>query len=552
MKTVRGWVVCASGLASVAGAAPQDGTVVVIEGEAVAGVGNVTRVDAMSVADSGAWYVEADTDFADQDQDSVVVDAGGLLYREGQALPAPLGATIDNFDSVAFDDAGRVAWNLGLDGTAGLDDDSGVFLNDVLLVQEGGLVGAPRLDPGTTWRGFFEARFAGPQAVVVLASVDDPTIPTTVDRAFVRLDLDAGGALVGAQSLVAEGDLLPGQSFPVKDFDTAPHNFACNANGALLHHVEFEGDLDDAIFLDDVLLAKEGQPSPVPGRNWGFLASPEVALNGAGDWAFSVRLDGDVNTDAVIVRNGAIVAQEGDPHPDLPPGAVLDSFGTAPIALAENGELLWYASWDVGDGTTDEGWFIDDRLWVARSTATVGGAPLTDLASVQDAAAMSPSGRYVLLEGNRAAGENGAFLFDRAAGLSPIVECFDANPGVLAYVGGSTTIGWTLDLSLDSPGATLGSLVFLMLSPTPDPSGGECGLFLTGIGELLVDFLPPNFFILGIGVTSGSPLTTSLPLPNNPNLVGSSLYLQGLFGDTLDLFDPIDLTNGLRLDFQAR
>ena len=96
-----------------------------LEGDAVPGVGAITRIDNLAVNDLGEWLVEADTDNADTDADQVVIRDGSLYLREGDALADPAGATINTFDSINLNNQGHSGWNFFLSGTAGSGDDSG-------------------------------------------------------------------------------------------------------------------------------------------------------------------------------------------------------------------------------------------------------------------------------------------------------------------------------------------------------------------------------------------------------------------------------------------
>ena len=69
-------------------------TPLVLEGDSVPGVGLVTRIDNIAVNDNGEWIVEADTDNADTDADTVLLENGSLYLREGDALSFPFGASI--------------------------------------------------------------------------------------------------------------------------------------------------------------------------------------------------------------------------------------------------------------------------------------------------------------------------------------------------------------------------------------------------------------------------------------------------------------------------
>ena len=118
-------------------AAAQQITPLVLEGDAVIGVGNVTSIDNLAIHSAGDWYVEVDTDHANTDADGALLGPGGLVYREGQALPLPVGATLNSFDGVSLNASGHGGFNHFLSGTAGANDDSGVYWDDHLLVQEG-------------------------------------------------------------------------------------------------------------------------------------------------------------------------------------------------------------------------------------------------------------------------------------------------------------------------------------------------------------------------------------------------------------------------------
>ena len=67
-------------------------TPALLEGDAIAGSGNVTRIDNLAVNGSGQWIVECDTDLADTNMDQAVVKNGVLYLHEGSPLPAPAGA----------------------------------------------------------------------------------------------------------------------------------------------------------------------------------------------------------------------------------------------------------------------------------------------------------------------------------------------------------------------------------------------------------------------------------------------------------------------------
>src|SRR5690606_12669669 len=239
----------------------------------------------------------------------------------------------------------------------GTSDDSGVYYDTTLVIQEGDVATAPAFSAGTPYIGFFETKFNDTDQILIMASVDDPEIASTVDRALVIVDYDPATGAALQRVVAMEGDILPGQTERVDDFETGPHDFDFNAAGQTLFIADLAGstDFDGALYLDNTLLAQEGSPSPVSGRNWRSLGSAVVALNDAGQWAMRAQLDGDTSSGIVIVRGSDIIAQEGA----LVPGGGGDpftSFGTGPIGIDNSGAVYWYGSWPSGEAI-----FMDDQ-----------------------------------------------------------------------------------------------------------------------------------------------------------------------------------------------
>jgi hypothetical protein len=383
------------------------------DGDVVVGVGGVTSIDNVAVNESGQWILEVDTDNADTNVDGALVKDGSLLLQEGQALGLPVGASIDSFDTVNLDIGGHSGWNFFLAGTGGTTNDSGVYWDTTLLIQEGQLATALGFSAGTPYIGFFECKLSDTGTVLVMASVDDPLIASTVDRALVKLSVDPFGTLLGETLVFKEGDVLPGQSQPVTDWDTGPHGFALNDAGQVLHNADLAGDtaFNQALYLDGTLLAQKGFGSPVAGRNWLSLSSSKVDLTDAGEFVYTGSLDGDAATNTVIIRGTSVVAQEGDSPSDI--GAFqLTGFGSGPVELGANGNVLWFGDWDDPDTTRDTGLFLNSRLIVQEGVTQIGGVTILSLTGVQDGYALSDDGRYVLIEARLTGSIDGAFLID--------------------------------------------------------------------------------------------------------------------------------------------
>jgi hypothetical protein len=414
-------LVCLTSLSAVA-QPTIDITTLVLEGDSVPGVGNVTRIDNVAVNTPGDWYVEADTDFSNTDQDQVLLKNDALILREDDTLPLPEGARLDFFDSINLNSDGDSGWNLFLDGTQGTFDDSGIYFNTTLVIQESDTSTAEGFSPNTPYVGFFDAKMNGGNQVMIVASVDDPAISTTVDRAIVRLDLDSVGSLLSETVIAKEGDVLPGQTESITEFGTDPHESAFNEAGDILYIVELTGSTaeDEAIYLTDALIAQKGGPSPIDGRNYAFLSGRGNDLNNNGEYVFKARLDGDAASDVVLVKNDEVFKQEGETFPAIAPFQ-LESFGSnsGPVQIDDGSNVVWYGDWNDPNTNIDTGLFWNEHLIIQEGVTIIDGSILDEIANVSDAFMLSDGGGWLIFEGTLLGGINGAFLvsIDESSGV---------------------------------------------------------------------------------------------------------------------------------------
>jgi hypothetical protein len=403
-------------------------TPVVIEGDPVVlvnGTGFVRTLSALSVNDNGEWLVEVDTDWSNTDEDVAVVrgfQASPYITwaQESEALTSPPGATINWFDSLWLNNFSQVSMNMGLDGTSGSSDDSGVFFNKDLVIQEGSISTAPEFPGPTPYVGFFDTKMTDFDEILITASVDIPNVGTSVDRALVLATNPAGVPV--EKVIVQEGDELVTGRY-VEDLGTGPHATAILSDGRgekVMYVADLDGDstTDDLLCLYDgtatQVIAQEGGPSPVAGRVWATLSSAEVDLAGGSDFIYTGTLEGDPSTASVIIKNDVVFKQEGDAV--TTPGGTwsLTSFGTGPVFIGDSGDVVWYGDWDDPDTTRDTGLFINDDLVVQKGVTRikVGGSDLLleHIFGVSEALAMSGSGEWVLFRGRLEGGIDGAFL----------------------------------------------------------------------------------------------------------------------------------------------
>jgi len=358
-------------------------------------IGLATSFNGVAVNDAGVDLVEFDTDHADTNADVVVLRDGVLFAREND--PVGVGSVaVSSFDSININAAGNVAWN-NFFRNATTNTDSGIRFNNTLVLQEGTASTSPAFTPGTPYVGFFEVRGDDDNDFLVVASVDDPAIPTTVDRALVVFDYNPSTNTYTETVLWKEGDVLPGMTAAVSDFGTGPENISRSPNGQYtMFTVTSVGGATDSIYLNSTLIAQELQPSPIAGRNFRILTSQPVSVNNTGQYAFRATLDGDAGSDSVIFRGAEVIAQEGGEVPGVP-GFQFTSFGTGPIFVDSAGGVTWFGDWNDPDTTRDRGLFRDQQL-ILREGDVVDGETITNILGVSEGYNQSPDGRYVIVK----------------------------------------------------------------------------------------------------------------------------------------------------------
>lgn len=396
---------------------------IVLEGYNVPGVGNVPSgfgaSENLAVNNSGQWLVECDTDNADTTKDGVIVNGSGfslpplaLLLQQGQAVTLPAGASISSFDSATLNNSGNSSYNHSLANTGGTNSDSGVYFNNTLLIQESNISTAAGLSPNTPYIGFFETYINNANQTFVIASVDDSAIASTVDRALVRVDQGPFTETVYAK----EGDVYFG--FAAADFGTGPHTTAFNDSAQALYSVDTvdaNTATDGGVVRDDgttrTVLAREGSPSPVAGRNWGTLVGAAMDMNNSGAWAMRGDLDGATTDDSMIVRNGTdVIAREGSSLPAIGGVFTFASFGSGNVQISDGGDVFWVGDWNDPDTTKDVGIFMNDSLLVREGVTLVDGVLLQSISTVESNFRISDNGQWLVFEGTLANGLDGAFL----------------------------------------------------------------------------------------------------------------------------------------------
>jgi len=524
--------------------------VVVIEGDAVPGVGNVTYVYNLVVNGNGRCYVEVDTDNPSTTIDgAIVMDSAATLYlQEGQAIVSPdPGTTIDTFDSMWLNLSGNLSHNFDLAGTpGGTLDNSTFYFNTNWVCQEGDPVLWPGANPGTVYKSSYETRLANNDLMLMLGSCDDPTLGGTFDYYFATYDPSTGAHT----KLYMAGDPAPGTSLGEQFYNTTTSGscfastsdqFDFNNNGDLIFVGRLSGTTvttanDYGIWLNNTLLVREGDSlSWDPLRTWDYVSFAEVGINDNGDYVYHASFDGDTTTDYAIVKNGQKFKQEGDLFQGFP----IYSFSSGRVDISNHGDVLWYC--DTTDATSqDEFVCVNEKVLVQEGVTQVGNSTVTQLEGYSDTQRMSDDGRYYVIEvelkdNTTLVEQEGAILIDR--GPWEILGGEDAGSNGTPMLRGWGSLEPNAAATLDLMYAAPNSSAYVVVSlGAINQSPFKCG-------TLVPD---PS---VGIGFVRGPLLTDAdgnLSWTANPNLpTGTSIWAQYFIADA-GACDGYAISNAIR------
>lgn len=403
----------AAALASNASA--QSITPLVLEGDVIPGVGNVTFIDNLAINDNGEWTVEVRTDNPNAAANSAIMKNGSVMLVEGQNMVTPGGSTLLGFDSMTLSTAGNSAFNLGLASVAP-GQEGGVYWNDKLVIQTGDLIGTPNgFSAGSTYSEILEVRANNSNQILVLCDFSDPLLSISIDRALITLTLDAAGNLISEHLIVRTGDAYPnGMGLIITEIAIYAHFWGFNDAGQALYRATTDigsSGSDNAVMLDMNILVEEGAASFIAGRNWSGMTTPEMGVNNAGDWIASLNIDGGSGDGQILVYNNTKFMQKADPVPGFPTFNI-QSFGSGPVEVANNGNVVWYANWDDPVTSVDEGLFINNTIYVQEGVSMVGSATIKKLVGQIDGYHVSPGGNFLIFEAELDNGLSGAFRID--------------------------------------------------------------------------------------------------------------------------------------------
>lgn len=402
---------------------------VVLEGQALPGGGTVTGIRFVHMIPGGYWLVQVTTDQPHRPsavlrREGLWPAAGPVWKQVGDPVTQPAGARIAGFDSFTNELFGGVCWNARLQDTPGGDtDDEALYFESSLWIQEGPIGSWPQTDfpAGSRWLSFDDLRCSLQSGEVLLRGhADDPTMAGP-DETFVAV-----GGLCGSIGILCTLDRIGQEGWPavgtgrlIEAVRLEPGAAAVSPNSyRFLWSCDLEGpaETDGCVYsfsypAQNELLAQEGSQSPVAGRRWGPLDDLGLQVNSSGSWTMRATLDaGDLTSDALIVKDGAVFVREGDSVPDIAP-FTFDGFGRGRAQLDQSGSVVWYGRWDE-HGHPSAALFRDDRLLVRTGQTTIDGRLLVGLSSGPDDLALTPQGELLIFKGTLEGGVEGAFVLE--------------------------------------------------------------------------------------------------------------------------------------------
>jgi hypothetical protein len=384
-------------------------TTVVETGVVLPGVGTVTGLSGFAVSDAGSVRARAYANNLDPTLGDTLVDENGLVvYRAGDALPAPPGAVIWNFGggNMTMHANGTLVVSLETLGSPGTDQ--AVYFGSplALALATPSVATTARLTPGSIINFPLWPKINSSSQICFASSVDDPLIPGHGDtNAIFMLDPTTATQDV----IVRTGDMLPGQSFAVWELNMNRHSVGFNDSGNVIYSGNTYADPNVQRFLYFNLskIAQQSDPSPFGST---YVSFSSVSLNDTNDYAYRCHLN-DVDAQDGIVVNNIPFVQVGEMLPGFAPFK-LDYIGT-PLFLCNDGSTFWSGSWILPDGTSSIGIFRDYAMVVATGATVVHGAIVQAMPATLDAGfSVSSSGQYLIFQATLQGGTNGIYLID--------------------------------------------------------------------------------------------------------------------------------------------
>jgi len=521
LVTLTSRVALGSALASVAFGQAEP---LVVVGDAVPGIGNVTGTTLCSVADGGGWLALVYTDHANPDANDLLMKDGAVYLREGDPIAGGAVTFYGNFSKPRLNAHGDVAFAVRSSGP----QPSFLILNGQSVLMTGDPVGAAGFGPGSTYAEFRDVELNDAGRLVVLAEIADPSLADVRD-AVLWIDVDAAGTPVAEATVLKEGDAPFGSPLAVPGPIQLAQALAINEAGEVAMQVAVGAN--SGVMKDQTVLAAYGAASPVFGEQWSSFL-PAVDLGDGGDIGYVGRAG--VN---VVMWNGAVVAKEGDVLPAIAPYQI-ETIGfpaAADVFVDAGGSIFWASEWSDPDASRDWGLFRDDVLILQEGVSLADGSVLAEVGGQAYALEVTDDGRLLAFDAKLADGRAGTFLLELESDVSPLAGC-SGNLASLS-LGADPVLGGLLG-SVLTGGQSAAAAAFQGFAGYQVVDAAGCGISLFG-GELLIGV---PFLVLPMTSTVPASAVGTVAIPKSPALLGATVFTQALFADPAAA-EPLRLSN---------
>ncbi len=507
-------------LAFLALAVPQDGAAVVSTGDVLTGGLTVSSLLNHSVSDTGSWVATVRTVDSASVSSKLLLQDGVIVMREEDVLLT--GERVRFIVSADISSTGTVASILRVYDASGTTGSiSKLALDGRTVLSEDDPLTGVGLPAGTIIQQIKDVRHRG-NITLVDGTIRDNA---TGERDALLRFHDIASHAQTVDILAEEGAAGGGLTAP---FTTLRSRMAFADDGTAAAPVRI-GNFSvgsEAIISDSGALMEEGQPGPFAGSTWSSLQGPTVAVASGGRYAFCARVleSGGTTTD-VIMRDGLVWAQQGQPHPAFPGNSIVN-LTEMPLERASTGELF-HTAFVAGIG-----WIlaVDDEVLLRTNQSSASGVLITSLAGATNSLAISEAGQYAMIQAVLANGSLALVLVERGIGSTTSCSVTANSTGAPSNIRGvGSAVRADNQLSIEVTGLPANSFGYLNTSSTAgftaNPAGSAGNLCLGGAIGRYVDQIQQSD---GAGLITTDLDLASIPQPTGPvsASAGETWYFQ--------------------------
>lgn len=447
----------------------------------------VDRTEEAHVTNDGTWTALVRTETPGY----VVVQNGTVILQAGDAIST--GETVFTIGDIDVGPSGAVAYALTVFDGSGYRDV--VMANGQILLEEFFAFVDPAVSPNSyTIRDFTEIAIAYPHLIVETRANGGGS--AAFRDIVLQFDLSTPGAPVVTR-LAEEGAISAGVTWGPRPLISDEMDILADGRGLFSFTAMSGLSAEDCIVFDGAIVARATELAPDATYRWTGVGPTHAGVNTAGQ----LMIGGDVDLASNgsfagrrIFVDGVMRVDSGQPFGSGTTGAYFYEG-----RLDELGRLHF-----THDAGVVEGYALDGEMMVEAGLALLDGVPIAGMSGGFAIEAISPDGRYVLLDVN----ESGAAFLDQTLCILetdlgiPVMACpaVPNSTGVIArleasgssYLGAGTFPLTAVDVPPGRPGLMICSKTPFFL-PNPGGSagnlclGGSIGRFVGQIGVAGLD-----------------------------------------------------------------